>query len=286
VSRDRDHDRNAAYRRERRARARARRKAIRTRRLVGGLVLALLVAGVVASISGGSSASKTGSLGASTAARNHRSATRALAAARATAAPSPGSTPQTGPSGGSSALALATVSAGSLPQTHTYPSAGGARFRSLMAALWAGVVHDSVRNALAAFFPKGAYLQLKAIEGAGSDWTNRLVHDYALDIGAAHALLGRDAALARLVRVHVPTSYGHWISPGVCYNDDGYYEMPNARVVYSLGGRVRSFGIASMISWRGVWYVVHLGAVLRSTDSGVVDEPESGPGTSLYSGTC
>ena len=155
-----------------------------------------------------------------------------------------------------------------------------------MAALWAGVVHDSLAPALPAFFPKDAYVQLKAIASAGSDWTNRLVHDYRLDIHAAHSLLGRDAAGAKLLRVAVDSSYGHWIEPGVCYNSIGYYEMPNARVVYREDGQVRSFGIASMISWRGVWYVVHLGAVLRSTDSGEVDEPASGPGVSAYSGTC
>jgi hypothetical protein len=57
-------------------------------------------------------------------------------------------------------------------------------------------------------------------------------------------------------------------------------------VVYRQAGQVRSFGIASMISWRGVWYVVHLGAILRPTASGTVDEPASGEGTSAYSGTC
>jgi len=155
-----------------------------------------------------------------------------------------------------------------------------------MTSLWAGIVHDSLTSALAAFFPKGAYLQLKAINSAGSDWTDRLVHDYSLDIAAAHELLGRAASHARLIAVNVPSSYGHWIEPGVCYNIIGYYEMPNARVIYREDGQVRSFGIASMISWRGVWYVVHLGAILRSTDSGEVDEPASGPGASAYSGTC
>jgi hypothetical protein len=41
-----------------------------------------------------------------------------------------------------------------------------------------------------------------------------------------------------------------------------------------------------MISWRGVWYVVHLGAILRPSDSGQVDSPEPGRGSSQYSGTC
>jgi hypothetical protein len=177
-------------------------------------------------------------------------------------------------------------SPGSLPQTDAHPSARTAQFKALMASLWRGVVEDSVGPALAAFFPKGAYLQLKDIAGAASDWTNRLVHDYSLDIAAANALLGRNASTARPLRVDVEPSYGHWIEPGVCDNGIGYYEMPNARVVYRDSGRTRSFGIASMISWRGVWYVVHLGAVLRPADTGVVDKPASGPGVPAYSGTC
>jgi hypothetical protein len=175
---------------------------------------------------------------------------------------------------------------GSLPQTHVRPSATGARLRIRMALLWRGIVEDSTAPAVAAFFPRRAYVQLKAIPSASSDWADRLLHDYSLDIHAAHALLGTGARGARLIAVEVPSSYGHWVSPGDCYNSVGYYEVPNARVVYREDGQVRSFGIASMISWRGVWYVVHLGAVLRPADEGTVDEPASGHGTSAYSGTC
>jgi hypothetical protein len=175
---------------------------------------------------------------------------------------------------------------GSLPQTRVYPSGRTATIRALMGALWRGIVLGSGGPALPAFFPKAAYEQLKAIGGAGSDWTNRLVHDFTLDVRAAHDLLAGEAGRARLLSVHVPASFGHWVPPGVCDNGIGYFEVPNARIVYSLNGRTRSFGIASMISWRGVWYVVHLGAILRTTDTGQVDAPSSGAGKSEYSGTC
>jgi len=177
-------------------------------------------------------------------------------------------------------------SPGTLPQTNAYPTASSAAFKTLMSALWSGIVANRLAPALPAFFPKAAYLQLKAIGNAGGDWTGRLVHDYRLDIGAAHALLGHGAASAQLLRVSVVHSYGHWIAPGVCYNSIGYWEMPNARVVYRENGQVRSFGIASLISWRGVWYVVHLGAILRTADVGQVDDPAAGPGSSIYSATC
>lgn len=177
-------------------------------------------------------------------------------------------------------------SPGSLPQTHQLPSASTAVFRSQMAALWQGVRTGSVSAAMPAFFPVEAYAQVKAIADPRADWNARLVGDYRLDIGAAHMLLGRSAAQARLVDVRVPTIYAHWVPPGGCYNRVGYWEVPNARLVYRAGGAERSFGIASMISWRGVWYVVHLGAVLRNGAGGVVDDPSAGPGVSAPSSTC
>ena len=119
-----------------------------------------------------------------------------------------------------------------------------------------------------AYFPESAYLQLKKIDNARSDYVNRLEADFTLDIGAAHALLGGDANTAKLLEATAPSGFGHWVPPGVCDNSVGYYELPNARVVYQEDGQTRSFGIASMISWRGVWYIVHLGAILRSSDEG------------------
>jgi hypothetical protein len=86
--------------------------------------------------------------------------------------------------------------------------------------------------------------------------------------------------------VNVPSSYQHWVPPGACYNRIGYYEIPNSRIVYREDGQIRSFGIASMISWRGVWYVVHLGAVTRSGDGGIVDDPSVGAGSPEASSTC
>lgn len=155
-----------------------------------------------------------------------------------------------------------------------------------MQALWRGVVSGRAGPALIAFFPEAAYVRLKAIAGASSDWHSRLVRDYSLDLEAAHRLLGADAAQARLLGVRAEATYGHWIPPGVCSNGIGYYEVPDARLVYREAGATRSFGIASMISWRGEWYVVHLGAILRGGEGGIVDTPAVGPGVQAYSSTC
>jgi hypothetical protein len=255
--------RDADFRRAQRARAR--RGAIRRRRGVAGLTLAAVVALAVVWLTGPSPAAGPGAARPS-----------ARAPARSSSARKPAS----------SHAPLATTAPGSLPQTNAYPSGTSTQFKSLMAALWSGVMQNSLAAAMPAFFPKDAYLQLKSISNSSSDWTDRLVHDYGLDITAAHELLGPHAARARLIAVEVTSSYGHWIQPGVCDNRLGYYEMPNARVVYREDAQTRSFGIASMISWRGVWYVVHFGAILRASDTGMVDDAAVGRGISAYSGTC
>lgn len=154
-----------------------------------------------------------------------------------------------------------------------------------MAALWQGVASGHVGPAMAAFFPEAAYLQVKSISNPAADYQDRLVAGYAADLEAAHALLGSDPGAASLVRVQVPDQLAHWVVPGTCDNAVGYYEVPNARVVYQQQGAIRSFGIASLISWRGVWYVVHLGAVLGDR-GGVVDAPANGPGVSSPYLTC
>lgn len=175
---------------------------------------------------------------------------------------------------------------GRLPQTRALPSSHTPLFHELMAALWTGVARGRTAPALSAFFPRTAYAQVKAIADPGADWVARLLGGYRLDILAAHALLGSQARAARLLAVDVPAAHAHWVAPGACFNRVGYWEVPNSRVVYSAGGRVRSFGIASMISWRGDWYVVHLGAVTRTGPGGVVNAPAIGRGISQPSSTC
>jgi hypothetical protein len=173
--------------------------------------------------------------------------------------------------------------AGALPQTRAFPSTHSAAFRNAIADLWLAVTAGNPRLGLPAFFPLAAYQQVKAIPYPVSDWHARLWYDFTLDVGAAHRLVGSDA---RLVRVVVPVSDAAWVYPGVCANSLGYWHVPGARVVYSEHSQERSLGIASLISWRGVWYVVHFGAVLRSAVTGMVDQPAVGPGIPGPAGGC
>jgi hypothetical protein len=179
-----------------------------------------------------------------------------------------------------------TIGTGDLPQTAAFPSSNSPEFLAEMAALWDAVVSGSPERGLPAFFPEAAYKQVKAERDPAADWESRLLGGYDLDIGAAHTLLGPGAASAQLIGVRVYATTAHWVVPGRCYNKVGYFEVPNSRVIYQVDGQVRSFGIASMISWRGDWYVIHLGAVIEAPGVATVDAPAAGAGypASLY--TC
>jgi hypothetical protein len=240
---------------------RRRRRLVRT--VVLGACLVLAVAALVIVTSRGTSGKVGGSA-------------RPPAATTTSSAPATTAPPST----------TTTTDAGALPQTNTLPTGSSPQFQAEMNALWQGVVTGSVQAAMPAFFPEGAYVQTKSGGGNEADWQNRLVTAYSADIAAAHALLGAQAASAQLVSVNVPSQFAHWVAAGSCENVTGYYEVPNARLVYQVGGQVHSFGIASMISWRGEWYVVHLGAVERSGTGGQVDDPESGAGVSANVSTC
>jgi hypothetical protein len=173
--------------------------------------------------------------------------------------------------------------AGALPQTRAFPSADSAAFHHAMQDVWLAVTTGNARLALPAFFPLAAYQKLKAIYDPTSDWNDRLWYDFTLDVRAAHQAVAPDA---RLVRVLVAGYDAAWIYPGDCYNSIGYWHVSGARMVYQQDGQERSIGIASLISWRGVWYVVHFGAVLRSVVTGIVDQPETGPGIPGPAGGC
>jgi hypothetical protein len=176
--------------------------------------------------------------------------------------------------------------AGAKPQTMARPRAYGRAWHAMVTDLWLAVKTGRASLGRQAYFPLAAYKQVKAIADPAADWESRLWGDFVLDVGAAHALLGRGAKHARLLRVLMaPAADDAWIGPGACYNSVGYWHIANARVVYREHGQVRSFGIASLISWRGVWYVVHFGGVVRP-EIPMTDDPASGPGYVGPQGGC
>jgi hypothetical protein len=153
-----------------------------------------------------------------------------------------------------------TVDPGTLPQTMDHPSTTDANFQAGLQGFWQSIVTGDPTSAMPFFFPVTAYVQVKAISNPTSDWQSRLVGAYRTDIQSLHAQLGAGASTAQLTGIDVPDT-AQWVPPGAEYNKGSYWRVYGAQVHYTLNGAARSFTIASMISWRGRWYIVHLARI-------------------------
>ena len=182
-----------------------------------------------------------------------RTSRPALPQARSAPAPSPS--------------AARTPDPGSLTQTTARPSGSDPQLAKRMGEMWAAIVAGDTA-ARSSFFPLGAYLQVKAISNPAADYRNRLIALYELDIRALHLRVGSGATL---LGVDVPDSSATWVTPGQEYNKGSYWRVYGTRVRYrTAAGKEGSFGIFSLISWRGQWYVVHLGPTNRTPGTGAI----------------
>ena len=239
-------------------------------------------AALLAALAGCSAAATGASARASAAAKLRTSPVTATRAAAPTMSKSP-STPTPKPKPTPSALPVGPANAGALAQSSVLPKTSGTAFNNAVHDLWLAVTTGDPGYARPAFFPEKAYEQVKAIADPESDWQGRLWLDFTLDLAAVHKLVKPGATL---VKVTAPTQYEQWIPPGACYNSTGYWHLPGSRLVYREGGVTHSFGIASFISWRGDWYLIHLGALVRGGAYGIVDDPETGEGFPGPPGGC
>jgi hypothetical protein len=248
--------RDSSYERHRRASELARRRRQRLFPLLGALVLLVVTIGVLSS-GGGTPTTTTTS-----------------AAPQRTTAPTSSST-------------TSTTDPGVLAQTTSEPSTGQP-LTAQMTTLFHAIQTDSHPEAMSVFFPKSAYLQMKTgmLADPSSDYDSRLVGFYDLDLAAYNHQLGAAPTSTRLTQVLVNPSDAAWIAPGTCENKVGYWHLPGVRLVYLNGGTTYSFRVASLISWRDTWYVVHLGPNPRPSNVGTVDDPQTGPGTPGPPGGC
>jgi hypothetical protein len=176
---------------------------------------------------------------------------------------------------------------GTRRQTAQEP-AFGAALQNRMRTLWSAIVAESPSQGRQVFFPASAYLKMKTgvLPNPAGDFTWRLIAFFNLDLVAYHAHLGTTPAATKLIAVESDPSLATWIPPGACENTIGYWHLPGTRLVYEVDGRISSVRVASLISWRGVWYVVHLGPNPRPSNVGTVDDPEVGPGVPGPGGGC
>ena len=154
-----------------------------------------------------------------------------------------------------------TTDPGALPQTDEHPAASGATFTAGVQGLWQAVQQDRPELAMPFFFPQAAYLQVKAIADPATDYQQRLIANYEQDIHTLHAQLGADAGGAQFDNIDVPDAQAVLVQPGEESNKLSYWRVYGTTLHYTEDGQARSFPVTSLISWRGQWYVVHLGQI-------------------------
>lgn len=151
---------------------------------------------------------------------------------------------------------------GRLPQTDERPRSDTTRFRRVSAELWSAIVDDNPAKAAPFFFPKSAYRQVKDLSDPDVDWTSRLWSEFSADVTTYHDRLGAGARATTFVGLEVPSAQMQWITPGVEYNRGSYWRVLNSELRYrTRDGSLQTLAVASLISWRGEWYVVHLASI-------------------------
>lgn len=172
------------------------------------------------------------------------------------------------------------------PTQSTEPSFG-ASLNSRMSVLFHDIALDSLPQAEKIFFPESAYLAMKTglIPSPATDYVDRLIGFLRLDLAAYHTTLLSHGP-STFLSVNVSRADASWIRPGWCENSIGYWHVPGVRLVYRQNKVVRSVAVASLISWQGVWYVVHLGPNPRAHNVGTVDAPALGRGVPGPAGGC
>jgi len=124
--------------------------------------------------------------------------------------------------------------------------------------LWQAIVEDRPEIAASFFFPKDAYVHVKAAKNPEGDWRWRLWKNFERDVHALHKTQGQALSRATFKGLRIPPKKPHWAAPGNEYNRLGYWRVYGSHLIYELRGRERFIPISSLISWKSEWYVVHM----------------------------
>lgn len=121
--------------------------------------------------------------------------------------------------------------------------------------LFEAIVRDDPAYASAIFFPRDAFLQVKAMQNPGR-YFDRLEARFVQDIHTLHRTLPdlKRAAFAHVELVH----RGGWVKPGEEGNRLPYWASRHSSLVYRVGKELRRLELRVLITWQDRWYVIHL----------------------------
>ena len=150
---------------------------------------------------------------------------------------------------------------GALPQTDERPTAVGRHLHRGRRRPVGGDPSGQTRARAAVLLPEERVPPGESDQRSGGDYQHRLIANYEDDIHTLHAQLGANAANAQYVGISVPDDQAVFVQPGEESNKGTYWRVYGSTMQYQVDGQTGSFPVTSMISWRGEWYVVHLGAI-------------------------
>jgi hypothetical protein len=129
------------------------------------------------------------------------------------------------------------------------------RLTQLGQTLFAAVAHDDPARADAIFFPREAFLRVKAISDPGRYW-DRLHARFAQDIHALHHQL-IDPEHAQYDHLDL-SARGGFVRSGEEGNHLPYWASRHSWLYYRERSLVKRMEVRVLITWDDRWYVIHL----------------------------
>ena len=157
------------------------------------------------------------------------------------------------PSASSSADAAAALAA---PLDAAPPEPAVDELQARAKKLFEAIQKDEPDIALALFFPKDAFVELKDMKDPSAYW-DKLVKQYKSHIHYYHRKLGKKASEAEFDTLELNTKQVY-VAPKKEFNKTGYNKVGKSKLRYKMKGKSYSFDIATMIDHEGKWYVTHL----------------------------
>ena len=150
-----------------------------------------------------------------------------------------------------------------LTEAPARPPLGDAEAKARL--LFDAIVADDPARATDFFFPRAAFLQVKAMAHP-ERYYDRLRRRFDQDIHELHRTTP-DLDRARFTRLQL-VPRGGWVEVGQEGNRLPYWACRHAWLDYSVDGKARRIEVRVLITWDDHWYVIHL-----SEFHGVRDEP-------------
>ncbi len=121
--------------------------------------------------------------------------------------------------------------------------------------LFEAIVHDDPARAADFFFPRDAFVLVKAM-AKPERYYDRLRARFEQDIHTLHATT-QDLDRASFERLEL-TRRGGWVKVGEEGNRLPYWAARHAFLHYRVGNELRKLEVRVLITWDDRWYVIHL----------------------------